>query len=167
MKKTILLLILLFANCYFSFAQINPELKKIKCQDKMPNTYEQIKDLDTMFILYYKSVVKGLEQKIDKDVNGTTRYSFFNHHFFPVEIYDSVGLERLNFRQPIIMYKRKSYIRRNIKKTIDVTYLRKFSYNVHSDFYDRARITFIIDLDSKVKNKYKFIQVNRPYYFSH
>jgi hypothetical protein len=162
-----IIIIIIFLHCNIGFSQENKELKKIKRLDKMPNTYEQIKDLDTIFILYYKSVVKGLEQKIDKDVNGTTRYSFFNHHFFPVEIYDIVGLERLNFRQPIIMYKRKSYIRRNIKKTIDVTYLRKFSYNVHSDFYDRARITFIIDLDSKVKNKYKIIQVNRPHYFSH
>ncbi|WP_026977465.1 hypothetical protein [Flavobacterium tegetincola] len=164
-KKTILLLILLFANCYFSFAQINHELKKIKCLDKMPNTYEQIKDLDTIFILYYKSDLDGFEQNaFNKKGSKYNSYNFFNVQFFPLQIYDEIGYEKVNFREPLIMYKRKSFITKNIERTIDVRFLKKYHYYIYTDFYRRKRTTFIIDLDSKVKNKYKIIQVNYPRY---
>ena len=165
MKKTILLLILLFANCYFSFAQINHELKKISCLDKMPNTYEQIKDLDTIFILYYKSDLDGFEQNaFNKKGSKYNSYNFFNVQFFPHQIYDEIGYEKVTFREPIIMYKKKSFITKNMIRTIDVQFLRKFYYEIYTDFYRKKRITFIIDLDSKVKNKYKIIQVNYPRY---
>ena len=165
MKKTILLLILLFANCYFSFAQINHELKKIKCLHKMPNNYEQIKDLDTIFILYYKSDLDGFEQNTVNTIgNDFNNYNFFNVQIFPLQIYDEIGYEKVNFREPLIMYKRKSFITKNIERTIDVRFLKKYHYYIYTDFYRRKRTTFIIDLDSKVKNKYKIIQVNYPRY---
>lgn len=31
-------------------------------------------------------------------------------------------------------------------------------------FYTKKRVLFIVDLDTKIKNKYKIIQVNYPLY---
>ena len=146
-----------------SLSQENPEIKKIKCLKKMPVSYEQIKNNDTLFILYHKSTEKGFEQnKIDiKNYDGNSYY-FYNYIHFPLEIYDYEGFEKVNFRNPIVMYKTKSFIRKRLKNTIDVYFLKKFSYEFYTDFYDKKRVTFVIDLDSKIKNKYKIVQVNNP-----
>ena len=163
MKNIVIILIYLISNVGFS--QENKELKKIKCLDSMPNTYEKIKDLDTLFILYYKSDLKKFEQNL-VNIPGHyfNNYNFFNYQYFPLQIYDEINYKKFNFREPIIMYKKKSFISKNIRRTIDVHFLRKFAYEIYTDFYTRERITFIIDLDSKNKNKYKIVQVNRPRY---
>ncbi len=92
-------------------------------------------------------------------------YYFYNHIHFPLKISEYLKSGIVNFLKPIEMYKSKSFIYKNIKKTIDVYYLKKFGYEFYTDFYDKKkRITFIIDLDTKIKNKYKIIQVNNPTY---
>lgn len=165
MKNLVFILVFFIINTHGVFAQDIPELKKIKCLDKMPNTYEQIKDIDTIFILYYKSDLEKFEQNmVNTPGHFFNNYNFFNYQYFPLQIYDEVGYDKVNFREPLVMYKRKSYITKNIKKTIDVHFLRKFNYEIYTDFYRRNRITFIIDLDTKIKNKYKIIQVNYPRY---
>jgi hypothetical protein len=160
-----LITILIFLHCNVGFSQENKELKKIKCLNKMPDTYEQIRDLDTIFILYYKSDIKKFEQNaVNRPGNDFNNYNFFNVQIFPLQIYDEIGYEKVNFREPLIMYKRKSFITKNIERTIDVKFLKKYHYYIYGDFYRRKRITFIIDLDSKNKNKYKIVQVNYPRY---
>ena len=164
--KNILVIILIFTvNGFTVSAQNNAELNKIKCLDKMPDTYEQIKDLDTIFILYFKSDLDGFEQNaFNKKGSKYNSYNFFNVQIFPLQIYDEIGYEKVNFREPLIMHKRKSFISKNVERTIDVRFLKKYHYYIYTDFYRRKRTTFIIDLDSKVKNKYKIIQVNNPEY---
>lgn len=165
MKHILIFLFFFVINSFNGYTQINPELKKIKCLDKMPSTYEQVKDLDTIFILYYKSDLEKFEQNTVNSIgNDFNNYNYFNVQFFPLQIYDEIGYEKVNFREPIIMYKKKSFITKNMIRTIDVQFLRKFYYEIYTDFYRKKRITFIIDLDSKVKNKYKIIQVNYPRY---
>ena len=145
------------------YSQENTALKKIKCLKKMPKSYEQIKNNDTLFILFHKSTEKGFEQNKNEVENSTNRsYYFYNYIYFPLEIYDYEGFEKVNFRNPIVMYKTKSFIRKRLKNTIDVYFLKKFSYEFYTDFYDKKRVTFVIDLDSKIKNKYKIVQVNNP-----
>ena len=163
MKYIIILLI--FFNCDIGFSQENKEIKKIKCLKNMACNYEKLIKNDTIFILYYKSNVKGLEQnKIDIENYDSNSYIFFNYHHFPLDIYDRQGFEKVNFRKPIEMYMSKSFICKNIERTIDVSYLKNNANKIFNDFYSKKRVLFIIDLDTKIKNKYKIRQVNNPLY---
>ena len=147
------------------YSQESATLKKIKSLKKMPKSYEQIINNDTLFILYHKSTEKGYEQnKIEiKNYDGNSYY-FYNYIHFPLAIFEYQGFDRINYRNPIVMYKSKSFICNKLKNTIDVYFLKKFSYEFYTDFYDKKRITFIIDLDIKINNKYKIVQVNQPTY---
>lgn len=163
MKYLTTLIIFIFSITGFS--QENKELKKIKCLKKISCNYEKFLKNDTIFILYYKSNVKGLEQnKIDLENYDSNSYIFFNYHNFPLDIYDRQGFEKVNFRKPIEMYKSKSFICKNIERTIDVFYLKNYARKIFNDFYTKSKIIFIIDLDSKLNNKYKIRQVNYPIY---
>lgn len=61
------------------------------------------------------------------------------------------------------MYKKKSYICKNMYRTIDVLFLSKFEMHFGLTFFEDT-VFFIIELDSKEKGKYRLIQVNRPIY---
>ena len=131
-----ILIILFFLNSNVGFSQENKELKKIKCLKKMTSTYEKFQKNDTIYILYYKSNEKGFEQnKIDvKNYDGNSYY-FYNYVHFPLSIYDLNGFEKINFREPIEMYKSKSFICKNIERTIDVGYLKSYTPNIYNNFY--------------------------------
>lgn len=60
------------------------------------------------------------------------------------------------------MYKSKSFICKNIERTIDIFYLKNNATKIFNDFYTKKRVLFIVDLDTKIKNKYKTVQVNNP-----
>lgn len=124
---------------------------------------EEITIHDTIFILYNKSAEKDYEQdKIDvKDYEGNSYY-FFNEVHFPLRIYDRDGFNKINYRNPIVMYKSKSFICKNIKKAIDVFTMKKFGRALYQNLYLKKPIIFIIDLDSKIKNRFKIVQVNLP-----
>ncbi len=147
------------------FSQENHKLRKIKCLKDMPSTFEEIQKFDTIYVLYHKSNLKGLEQnKIDIENYEGNSYYFYSYIHFPLDIYDYDGFEKVNYKKPIEMYKKKSFICQNINKVIDVSFLKKCGYKFHAYFYDKKKIIFIIDLDAKVKNKYKIVQVNKPRY---
>ena len=158
-----IIIILFFLNSNVGFSQENKELKKIKCLKKMTSTYEKFQKNDTIYILYYKSNEKGFEQnKIDVENYDGNSYIFFNYVHFPLSNYDLNGFEKINFREPIEMYKSKSFICKNIERTIDIFYLKNNATKIFNDFYTKKRVLFIVDLDTKIKNKYKIIQVNNP-----
>jgi hypothetical protein len=147
------------------FSQENKELKKIKCLKRMPVTCEKLQKNDTIYILYHKSNLIGFEQnKIDIENYERNSYYFYGYIHFPLDIYDYDGFEKVNYRKPIEMYKTESFICKNINKVIDINFLKKCGYKFHADFYDEKKIIFVIDLDIKVKNKYKIVQVNKPIY---
>lgn len=164
MKKIIVFVLLIF---YLNpiYAQSIKHLKKIKCFQKMPQFYEQIEKLDTLYILFTESSEKGFEQELVNLTNHDfNNYNFYQNIFFPLDIYEFDMFTKINFRKPHIMYASKSFICKNAKKIIDVYFLKKFSYEINFSFYKKKRTTFIINLDSKIKNKYKIIEVNIPTY---
>lgn len=57
MKNLVFILVFLIVNTDGVCAQDNPELKKIKCLENMPDTYEKIKELAT-----YESILTPTNQ---------------------------------------------------------------------------------------------------------
>jgi hypothetical protein len=57
MKNLVFILVFLIVNAHGVCAQENPELKKIKCLENMPDTYEKIKELAT-----YESILTPTNQ---------------------------------------------------------------------------------------------------------
>lgn len=133
MKNILIILIYLISSVGFS--QENKELKKIKCLKKITSTYEKFQKNDTIYILYYKSNEKGFEQnKIDvKNYDGNSYY-FYNYVHFPLDIYEKEGFEKTSFTKPIEMYKSKSFICKNIERTIDIFYLKNNATKIFNDF---------------------------------
>jgi hypothetical protein len=138
MKYIIILLI--FLNCDIGFSQENKEIKKLKCLKKMTCNYENFRENHTIYILHYKSNIKGFEQnKIDVENYDGDTYNFFNYVHFPSDIYDLNGFEKINYRKPMEMYKSKSFICKNIERTIDVAYLKNNAPKIYNDFYSKKK----------------------------
>lgn len=164
MKRLLIYLLLLFFS-YNMLSQRHKELKKIKCLEKMAVSCEEFKKQDTIYILYYESNVSGLEQnKLQIPNYKDNGYYFNSYNQFPLKIYDLDGFNKVNYKKPVEMYKTKSFICENIDKVVDVNFLKKCDFHFHADFFNKKKIIFIIDLDAKVKNKYKIIQVGKPRY---
>lgn len=141
------------------------ELQNLKCLKDMPNTYEEIQNKDTIYILYHKSDIKGYEQNnINYKNPEIDSYYFYNYIHFPMYLYDYDKFKMINIQKPQASFVKIKIICKKIKQTIDVCFLKKFGYEFYVDFYKTKRTTFIIDLDKKIKNRYKVIQVNNPTY---
>ncbi len=159
--KNIVITLYFLVNIHLAQSQQNAEIKKMKCLSHRIINYEQIQKYDTIYIVYHKSKEKEFEQDnlyINDSKNKS--YYFYNYLYFPTQIYEIQGFEKVNFKEPLIFYKSKSFICKNKDKVINVYFLKKHA----RQFYERKRITFIIDLDTKIKNKYKIVQVNNPGY---
>lgn len=148
---------------YNAFSQENKELIKIKCLKNMPTTFEEIQNQDTIYVLYHKSNEKGLEQDlVDTKDYEIDSYYFYNFLHFPLYLYEYNLFDKVNIRKPKAEYRKESFICKNIKKTIDIYFIRKFGYDLYEQCYKKTHIIYIIDLDCKLKNKYKLVQVNNP-----
>jgi hypothetical protein len=149
------------------FPQENKKLKRFKCFDKMPTNMDGIAAVDTLFILYQKSndekLIQGKSENID---DRYKQYHFMNSTVFPMQIFDySEDFKRVNIREPKIMYKNKSYICKNMYRTIDVNFLHNWEVRFGlTNNFNKGTVFFIVELDTKVKGKYKIVQVNRPRY---
>jgi hypothetical protein len=145
------------------FPQENVKLKRFKCFDNMPKTMDCIANMDTIFVLFQKSNDKKLVQiKYEDRPDEYKRYKFINHLFFPMQVYYYSNLEKVKV-QPAIMYKTKSYICKNMYRTVDVNFLYRYEMHFGLTFFEKT-IFLIVELDSKVKGKYKIIQVDKPDY---
>jgi hypothetical protein len=147
------------------FPQENVKLKKFRCFKNMPKNVDEIAAVDTLFILYQKSndekLIQGKSENID---DRYKQYHFMNSTVFPMQIFDEEDFKRVNIREPKIMYKKKSYICKNMYRTIDVNFLYNWELRFSVADFKKDIIFFIVELDSKVKGKYKIVQVNWPMY---
>ena len=131
----------------------------------MPKSMDDIVTMDTIFVLYQKSNDKKLIQiKYDNNTDKYKQYEFMNDIVFPMQIFDYERFNRVNIREPKIMYKKKLYICKNMYRTIDVNFLSKFEMHFGLTDFKKGTVFLIIELDSKVKGKYKIVQVNHPEY---
>ena len=155
--------ILMFINCFFFYSQGSKEFLKLKCLNQMPLTMKDIENQDILYIIYYKSDKKGFEQNII-NVNNyeIDSYYFCNFFHYPLYLYDYNKFEKKNIRKPKPMFKNSRFICKNIKKTIDISFIKKFGYDIYQLCNNKKIDIYIIDFDIKFKNKFKITQVNRP-----
>lgn len=167
--KNLIYLILFLVNIFTAYSQDNRPLKKFRCFKNMPKNIDDIKNVDTIFVIYQKSNEEKFEQS-KTDIAGTEyrRYNFGPLIYFPMEIFEYDNFERRNFQEPAVFYRKKSFLCKNTYRTIDVYFLQKWGWQFILKFYDQKKtIFFLIDLDSKTKGKYKIVQVNTPVIVSH
>jgi hypothetical protein len=118
--------------------------------------------MDTIFILFQKSDDKKLVQvKYEDRPDEYKRYEFIRYLFFPMQVFNYSDSIKVKV-QPAIMYKTKSYICKNMYRTVDVNFLYKWEMHFGLADFKKDAVFFIIELDSKVKGKYKIVHVNRP-----
>ena len=162
MKKISLIALIFFIN--LGNAQGLKEFKKLKCLKNKMASLENVLALDTVFILYYKSDKNGFEQgRYDAKYYLENRY-VLGKTMFSYQIYDFEGEKKVNFRDPNIMDKSKNYICKNRERIIDVNFFINNWYILYNHFNEVKPILYVIDLDQKVKHKYKIVQVNHPSY---
>lgn len=154
--------ILIFFISIDMFSQENKELKKFRCFKDMPQNMDGIEAMDTIFVIYQKSEDKKYIQGKGENINGYKQYYFMNTLVFPILIFDYQDWKRVNIRQSKIMFKKKSYICKNMYRTIDVKFLYNWELRFSVANFKKNTVFFIVELDTEVKCKYKIIQVNWP-----
>jgi hypothetical protein len=129
----------------------------------MPKTMNGLETMDTIFIIYQKSSdTKYIQGKSENSFVRYNQYNFINSTVFPMEIFDYKDWKRINIREPKIMFKKKSYICKNMYRTIDVNFLYNWELRFATANFKKNTVFFVVELDTKVKCKYKITQVNWP-----
>lgn len=160
MKKYTLILALVQLS-FCALAQKNNCITNWKCFENIPSNNYSFRNIDTIFVLFQKSSDKRFYQvKQFSKQNDYFEYVYLEGISFAMQIFDYFDFKKINIRKSNVFYRDANYICKNMYRTIDVFYMYKFNNNLFYDSEQRNRKYFIIELDSMINNKYKFVEVN-------